>query len=72
MKTLRKYLSAEGLIKSIYSKLKKIQDPQNRKGKISFADCLMSCFAIFSLKYPSLLAYDIEKKDPQSVSNLKK
>ncbi|NGX34339.1 MAG: hypothetical protein K1060chlam1_00691 [Candidatus Anoxychlamydiales bacterium] len=50
MKTLRKYLSAEGLIKSIYSKFKKIQDPKNRTGKISLTDCLMSCFAIFSLK----------------------
>ncbi|NGX44011.1 MAG: hypothetical protein K1060chlam3_00169 [Candidatus Anoxychlamydiales bacterium] len=31
----------------------------------------MLCFAIFSLKYPSFLTYDIEMKNVQSVSNLK-
>ena len=72
MKIIRKHLSAEGLIKIIYNKFKKIKDPQNRNGKISILDCLMSCFAIFSLKYPSLLKYEIERKSPQSTENIKK
>lgn len=72
MKNLRKYLSANGLITTIYNCFKKIKDPNNKNGKISISDCLMSCFAIFSLKYPSLLQYDIEMKDPQSCENLKK
>ena len=71
MKKTRKELSAEGLIKAIYHKFQKIKDPKNRNGKISIQDCLMSCFAIFSLKYSSLLAYEIEMKEPQSVANLK-
>jgi len=72
MKKTRKHLSAEGLIKAIHNKFKKIEDPLNRNGKISITDCLMSCFAIFSLKYSSLLEYDIEMKDRQSTANLKK
>ncbi len=71
MKNLRKHLSAEGLIKTIYSKFKKIKDPLNRNGNISLTDCLMSCFAIFNLKYPSLLEYDIQKRLPTSLKNLK-
>ncbi len=72
MKKIRKYLSAQGLIKALYNKFKKIKDPQNRTGKISIIDCLMSCFAIFSLKYPSLLQYEIETKNPRSCENIKK
>jgi hypothetical protein len=72
MKKIRKDLSAQGLIKAIYNKFKKIKDPQNRNGKISIVDCLMSCFAIFSLKYPSLLQYEIETKNPRCIENIKK
>lgn len=72
MKKLRKDLSAEGLIKAIHNKFKKIKDPQNRNGNISISDCLMSCFAIFSLKYASLLEYEIDTKDPKTVKNLEK
>ena len=72
MKKIRKYLSAQGLIKAVYNNFKKIKDPQNRNGKISIVDCLMSCFAIFSLKYPSLLQYEIETQNPQSCENIKK
>jgi len=71
MKNIRKHLSAKGLIKTIYNCFKKIKDPSERNGKIAIEDCLMSCFAIFSLKYKSLLQYDIETKDPQSCENLK-
>ena len=35
MEKTRKDLSAEGLIKAIHSKFKKIKDPHNRNGKIS-------------------------------------
>jgi len=72
MKKIRKYLSAQGLIKAVYNSFKKIKDPQNRKGKISIVDCLMSCFAVFNLKYPSLLQYEIETQNPQSCENIKK
>jgi len=72
MKKTRKHLSAEGFLKSIRSSFKKIKDHQNRNGKISILDCLMSCFAIFSLKYPSLLEYDLKRKDSQIINNLKR
>lgn len=71
MKNLRKHVSAEGLIKTIYNCFNKIKDPSNRNGKILLTDCLMSCFAIFSLKYSSLLAYDSHKKDSHFINNLK-
>ena len=72
MKNFRKHLSANGLIKTINNCFKKVKDPSNRNGKISILDCLMSCFAIFSLKYPSLLSYEIEMKNSKSRTNLKK
>jgi len=72
MKKTRKDLSAEGLVKAIRSKFKKIKDPLNRNGKISMLDCLMSCFAIFSLKYSSLLQYEIEKKEFKTSENFKR
>ena len=72
MKKTRKYLSAEGLIKSIQSSFKKIKDPQNRNGKISILDCLMSCLAIFSLKYSSLLQYEVERKKFKMLENFKR
>ena len=47
------------LIRILKKQLEKIRDPRtfSRDPKISLADCLMSCFAIFSLKWPSLLQY---------------
>jgi len=71
-KISRKHLSAEGLIKTVYNSFKKIKDPKNRNGKISILDCLMSCFAIFSLKYSSLLEYDLERKKSKILENFKK
>jgi hypothetical protein len=72
MQPSRKHLSAKGLIQSVFNKLKKIKDPSNRNGKISITDCLMSCLAIFSLKYPSLLQYEIEKKEFKTFENFKR
>jgi hypothetical protein len=72
MKKSRKHLCAENFIKTIHNCFSKIKDPSNRTGKISLTNCLMSCFAIFSLKYPSLLSFEIEKKLPKAISNLKK
>lgn len=72
MNNSRKHLSAEGLISTVYKHFKKIKDPSTRNGKISLTDCLMSCFALFNLKYPSLLEYEIKRKNPQSIENLKK
>jgi len=46
-------------------------EPNLPKQGILFADCLMSAFAMFSLKYPSLLQFDTHHRlDPQVRHNL--
>ena len=57
MKT-RKYLSADGLFEIVRKGFEKIPDPRKKGGQISLRDALMSGFAMFSLKYPSLLLFD--------------
>lgn len=66
--SLRKHLSAPGLIKTVYQQFSKISDPREfgRKPTISLTDHLMSGLAIFSLKFPSLLEYD-RKRDNQII-----
>jgi len=56
----RKILCAEGLITSVYREFKKVPDPRriSRSTAFSFTDILMSGFAIFGLKFPSLLQFD--------------
>lgn len=55
---LRKHLNADALFATMHSGFKKVVD--NRSGNVqhSMADTLMSGFAMFSLKDPSLLAFD--------------
>lgn len=69
---MRKGLCAPGLIKIIHDSFSKIPDPQQfgRKVNISLLDCLLSCFAVFSLKWPSLLQYEQEVKNPYVLKNL--
>jgi len=59
----RKYLSADGLFEIVRKGFEKITDPRKRGGLISLRDALMSGFAMFSLKYPSLLLFDKNKED---------
>jgi hypothetical protein len=69
---MRKDLCAPGLIKAAYKKFSKIRDPRqfSKPHTITLTDCLMSCFAVFSLKWPSLLQYEVEKKNPHVLKNL--
>ena len=55
---MRTKLSASGLLKLVYAGLAKIKDVRADNQKISLADAAMSAFAVFSLKDPSLLAFD--------------
>ncbi len=55
---LRKYLNADALFRQIHALFEKIPDHRSNTIKISIADALMSGFAMFSLKDPSLLAFD--------------
>ena len=60
----RKDLSADALFHQIRSGLDKIPDPRKGEANIPLGDALMSGFAMFSLKDPSLLAFDERRDDP--------
>jgi hypothetical protein len=61
----RKELSADGLIAMIRKGFDSVSDPRRGSCGISMGDALMSAFAMFSLKDPSLLAFDKRRRiDP--------
>ena len=69
MKT-REHLSASGLFGVLRAGFEKIEDHRAiEMVKISLADTMMSAFAMFSLKDPSLLVFDKRRKTDSS--NLK-
>ncbi len=55
---LRNKVTYDSLIKELHSFFSTIRDPRNRSINYSFVDYLMSGFAMFSLKYPSLLQFE--------------
>src|SRR4030042_7135015 len=55
---LRKQLNADSLISLIRSSFEEIEDHRSKNTTISLSDALMSAFAMFSLKDPSLLAFE--------------
>jgi hypothetical protein len=59
----RKHLSADALLHLVRSGFANIPDPHCEDGDISLMDALMSAFAMFSLKAPSLLAFDKERSE---------
>jgi len=68
---VRKHLNADALFGAIRSEFKRI--PEFRPGNIdiSIPDVLMSAFAMFSLKIPSLLQFDNKRKELAESQNLK-
>lgn len=60
---VRKYLSADALIKMIRNEFGQIKDSRMGNTTISLCDALMSGFAMFSLKDPSLLAFDERRRE---------
>ena len=68
---LRKTLSKPGLLDTTHRCFKKIDDTVSGRG-FALPDYLMSGLAVFSLKYPSLLAFDNAVRGDSKVrSNLK-
>jgi hypothetical protein len=59
----RKHLSADALFHLVRSGFDTIPDPRGEDVDISLTDALMSAFAMFSLKSPSLLAFDKERAE---------
>jgi hypothetical protein len=60
---VRKHLSADALFHVVRSGFADIPDPRCAGVDISLTDTLMSAFAMFSLKAPSLLAFDKERAE---------
>jgi Transposase DDE domain len=60
----RKDLSADALFRSLRSQFGSLPDPRSGEVEIPLGDALMSAFAMFSLKDPSLLAFDDRRSDP--------
>lgn len=59
----RKHLSADALHALILARFGRIPDGRQDKSTIALPDALMSAFAMFSLKDPSLLAFDARRND---------
>ena len=60
---VRKHLSADCLVTLLRNRFEKCKDLRSGEPSISVADALMSAFAMFSLKDPSLLAFDKRRDD---------
>ena len=66
---VRKHLSADALYDLLRLGCERIPDHRGRKCPISLTDALMSAFAMFSLKDPSLLAFE-ERRNDENMRNL--
>lgn len=60
----RKHLSADSLFGTLRCGFEQVRDPRKDEATIPMRDALMSGFAMFSLKDPSLLAFDQRRDDP--------
>lgn len=60
---LRKHLSADALLSRLRSGFADIVDHRPGQPDISLGDALMSAFAMFALKSPSLLAFDKDRTE---------
>ena len=60
---VRKHLSADALFRLVHTGFDHIPDYRPAEAGISLPDVLMSAFAMFSLKAPSLLAFDKERAE---------
>ena len=67
---LRKHLNADALFKALHDDLSKVSDSRQGDIDISLADAMMSGFAMFSLKDPSLLAFDERRKNEQNLQKI--
>jgi hypothetical protein len=59
----RKHLSADALFHLVRSGFATLPDSRGDDGDISLTDALLAAFAMFSLKAPSLLAFDKERAE---------
>ena len=70
---MRKHLSADALIRSVRSSFEQVGETRKSKPAISIEDALMSAYAMFSLKSPSLLAFEKRRKaEPHNLKTIYK
>ena len=77
--SLKKHLSAEGLLSATRKVFSSVNDPLNlsekdprgKKTQLSLVDCLMSGLAVFGLKFPSLLQFSNDREAEITKHNLK-
>ena len=60
---VRKHLSADALFGLVRNGFARIPDYRSHEVEIALRDALMAAFAMFSLKAPSLLAYDKQRAE---------
>lgn len=66
--TMRKHLNADAMFEAIRQDFERVADHRASNSKIPLVDVLMSGFAVFSLKDPSLLAFDKRRcEEPESL-----
>ena len=63
VRNVRKRLSADGLHALLRGAFRRIPDHRQDGATIPLVDALLSAFAMFSLKDPSLLAFDVRRHD---------
>lgn len=63
-------LNADNLIGVVHDQFEEIIDGRVGKVEISLTDALLSGFALFSLKDPSLLAFDQRRKEPENLQRI--
>ena len=64
---VHKSLSADGLIRLVRQGFGEIKDHRIMNIDIELSDALMSGFALFALKEPSLLAFDQRRANPENL-----
>jgi hypothetical protein len=62
---VRKHLSADALLRTVQSCFNRVPDHRTDEVDITLCDALMSGYAVFSLKAPSLLAFDKQRKEDE-------
>ncbi|MBE2201555.1 MAG: hypothetical protein IAE79_23285 [Anaerolinea sp.] len=68
---IRKHLSAAGMIRQMRQKFGKIKEHRPMNAGIPLDDALIGAYAMFSLKDPSLLAFDQRRAEPENLCNVR-
>ena len=64
-------LNCKDLLETVKTSFSSITEVKKRQRPISLVDTLMSAYALFSLKYPSLLQFDRHHRENMISHNLK-